>query len=310
MLGNVIFQTVVSVIGAFLTPVLALRYFKRVRLERPSIGTFDGQDVVILGTFIVLLPLLYLVVPTHLLTAFLTITFASALYIGLRPLLPVGVILTLAGALIGANIVLTYRSLGTEQGWQGYWLLSSALVVLAAIGVSNLYVQGGMRLKHVAYLGLFLAVYDIFFATVIPLSPMLADTFQGQPLNAAFGFYLGGRQANLGIGDILLYCLYMIGAYKAYGRRGAITMLPVIVVFGAFLPGMSPLLIQHFVRVGIGIAVPAQLFFGPVAFLAYLWIRRAGPERSTGEWFAVQDAAGRAPARTRRRARPATQPVR
>jgi len=248
-------------------------------------------------------------VPTHVLTAFLTVTFASAMYIALRPLLPPLAILPLVAALITANIFVTYHMLGTERGWQTYWLLISTMVVLAAVGVSNLYVQGGMRLRHIAWLGLFLALYDITFATVIPLSPMLADTFEGQPLDAAFGFYMHGRQANLGLGDILLYALYMIGAYKAYGRRGAVVMLPVIGVFGALLPGLSPLLVQHFVRQGIGIAVPAQLFFGPVAFAAYLWLRRQGPERSTGEWFRVQDAAGRVPARARRRARPTTQPV-
>jgi hypothetical protein len=310
MLRNVIFQTAVSVFAALLIPSLALLYFKRVRLERPSIGTFNGRDVTILAAFIVVLPILYLVLPTQILTAFLTVTFASAMYIALRPLLPPLVILPLAGSLITANILVTYHALGTERGWQAYWLLISTMVVLAAVGVSNLYVQGGMRLRHIAGLGLFLAVYDIFFATIIPLSPMLADTFEGQPLDAAFGFYMHGMQANLGLGDILVYALYMIGAYKAYGRRGAAVMLPVIGVFGAFLPGLSPLLIQHFVREGIGIAVPAQLFFGPVAFAAYLWLRRQGPERSTGEWFRAQEAAGHAQTRTRRRARPAAQPAR
>jgi hypothetical protein len=68
-------------------------------------------------------------------------------------------------------------------------------VVLAAVGVSNLYVQGGMHLRHVAYLRLFLGLYDVVFTMVLPLTQRLADTFEGRPLDAAFGFYMGGRQA-------------------------------------------------------------------------------------------------------------------
>ena len=310
MLGDVLFQTGIAVVGALVIPPLALLYFKRVRLERPSIGAFNGRDVAILGVFIVALPTLYLFLPTPVLIGFLTLTFVSALYIGLRPLLPVPAILGLAAVLITANILVTQRMLGTERGWQIYWALNSILVILAAVGVANLYVQGGMRLRHIAWFALFLGLYDLTFTSIIPLTPQLADTFEGQPLDAAFGFYMAGRQADLGLGDLLLYALVMVGAYKAYGRRGALTVLPLIGIFGALLPGLSPLAMQHFVREDIGIVVPAQVFFGPVAFGAYHWLRhRLGPERSTGQWFAVQDAAGRSPARQRRRARPATQPA-
>jgi hypothetical protein len=310
MLGDVLFQTVVVFFGSLLIPGLALLYFKRVRLERPSIGAFNLRDIAILAVFIVALPILYLVLPTNVLTVFLTVTFASGMYIALRPMLPPLAILALAAVLISANIFVTYHLLGTEAGWQLYWLLISTMVVLAAVGVSNLYVQGGMRLRSIAVFGLFLALYDMFFTMVIPLTPRLADTFEGQPLDAAFGFYLNGRQADIGLGDMLVYALFMIGAYKAYGRRGALLMFPVIGVFGALIPGLSPLVLQHFVRGDIGIVVPAQMFFGPVAFAVYLWLRRQGPERSTGEWFRFQEAAGRAPTRARRRARPATQPAR
>ena len=65
---------------------------------------------------------------------------------------------------------------------------------------------------------------------------------------------------------------------------------------------------QGLVREGIGIVVPAQTFFGPVAFLAYRWLSRRTPERSMGEWFKLQDEAGRLPAGMRRRARPAAEP--
>ena len=67
---------------------------------------------------------------------------------------------------------------------------------------------------------------------------------------------------------------------------------------------------QNFVREGQGIVVPVQIFFGPVAFLAYRYLRSTGPERTAGEWFAAQDAAARQPIRVRQRTRPAAQPAR
>jgi hypothetical protein len=70
---------------------------------------------------------------------------------------------------------------------------------------------------------------------------------------------------------------------------------------------MSPVLLSSFVRQGIGLVVPAQAFFGPVAIATYFWLSRSGPERSMKEWYKVQDAAGRQIVRVRRpvRARPA-----
>lgn len=52
-------------------------------------------------------------------------------------------------------------------------MLTSAVVLVAAVGVSNLYVQGGLRLQQVAWFTVFLAGYDLIFSTVIPLTPKL-----------------------------------------------------------------------------------------------------------------------------------------
>ncbi len=41
--------------------------------------------------------------------------------------------------------------LGTISGWQLSWIENDIIVVLAAVAVVNLYVQGGMRLRHVAW---------------------------------------------------------------------------------------------------------------------------------------------------------------
>ena len=56
-----LFELVVALIGCDRDQLLALYYLRRVRLERPAIGTFNRRDIGILFSFIVLLPILYVV---------------------------------------------------------------------------------------------------------------------------------------------------------------------------------------------------------------------------------------------------------
>ena len=52
MNGETAFQIGVAVVGSLLTVLCALAYFRRVRLERPPIGTFNTRDLCVLGVFI------------------------------------------------------------------------------------------------------------------------------------------------------------------------------------------------------------------------------------------------------------------
>jgi hypothetical protein len=286
MLEQTIFQTIVVLFGALATTAAALVYFRRVRLDRPAIGCFNGRDILILFGFIATLPVLYLYLPPIVLTLFLVLTFVSALSIGYRPLLPSIVLWPAIGLLIATNIVVARHLLGTTRGWQLYWGLTSVAVLCAAVAVSNLYVQGGMRLRHVAWFALGLAVYDPIFSFWIPLTARLADTFAGFPLDPSIGFRSGLNSANIGIGDLLVYSTFAVAAYKGYGRRGAKLAFALVTVFGAFAPSLAPLVLSAVVRGNVGVVVPAQLFFGPAAFLGYRLLARSGPERTMGAWLA------------------------
>src|SRR5437762_13760603 len=112
MVGQSVFQAVVVLIGSVVSCLCALAYFRRVRMERPPIGTFNGRDVVVLMVFIVTLPILYLMLPSSVLTGFLLLTFVSAMYIGLRPVLRPRVLWPAMAALIVANFFVTYTRLG------------------------------------------------------------------------------------------------------------------------------------------------------------------------------------------------------
>ena len=121
---------------------------------------------------------------------------------------------------------------------------------------------------------LFLAIYDIFFTRVIALTPVLAVALQGRPLDPSVGFAAGAYNANVGLGDLLVFCLFTIAAYKGHGRRGAVTALGVIAVFGAVAPSVTPLVAPGLFGTTAAAFVPIQALFGPAAFVAYRWLAR------------------------------------
>jgi len=276
--------------AAVLTSGTALFYLRRITLDRPAIGTFNGRDIRVLFVFIVFLPLLYALLPHWALTCFLSITFASALSIGLRPLLGPAALWLTVGTLIGASIWLSRTMLGTVWGWQLSWLEGDLLVTLAAVAIANLYVQGGMKLKHVSWFALTLGVYDVLFTTVLPVNSHLAEEFLGWPLDPSFGMRFGLYNATIGIGDLLVYALFLIAAFKAYGRLAGRVAMGLIVVFGVGAVAAAPLVLDNFITARTDVAIPAQTLFGPAAFVAYLWMRRRyGRERTMQEFLASAD---------------------
>ena len=195
---------------------------------------------------------------------------------------------------------MTETLLGTRAGWQLYWVLTNIVVLLAVVGVSNLYVQGGMSLRHIAWFALFLAFYDAFFALVIPITQKLADSFEGRPLDPSIGFSMWSFNANIGLGDLLVFCLFIVAAYKGFGKKGVLSSFVIISIFGILIPSLAPLVIVSFVRGTTGIVVPVQMFFGPAAFVTYLWLSRHTPERSMAQWLNIQAAGERPTTRTSR----------
>ena len=258
-------------------------------------GTFNARDVVILLIFIGILPFVYGWLPDTLVTCLLAVTFASALYIGYRPLLgSVGIWLGI-GLLFGFNIWSSHHLMGTIPGWQLWYTEQSIMVGLSAIAVCNLYLQGGMKLRHVAWLSLGLAGYDVLFASYYPLTGELIARYITHPLTPVVGMRFGEVDYAVGLGDLLVYSLFFVAAYKAYGARAAKIAAAVIVVMGGFATAFIPFLF-NFSNANLDILIPAQSLFGPVAFLTYLWMKRHyGRERTMAEYLASQDDTAAAP---------------
>jgi hypothetical protein len=193
------------------------------------------------------------------------------------------------GLLIGLNIYTSDHLLGTTLGWQLWWLELSVMVGLGAVAVANLYVQGGMRLQHVAWLSLALAVYDLIFATILPLTDKLVANYLSHPLDPLLGMRFGIDNYGVGLGDLLVYALFLTAVYKAYGKHAARLGLGLIVVVGAAVVSFVPLAF-NFLDVELDVLVPSQVFFGPSAFLFYLWLKhRYGRERTMAEYLASDD---------------------
>ena len=263
------------------------------RLDRPPIGTFNGRDIVVLLAFISALPFLYGYLPYWLITCLLVLTFSSALYIGYRPVLGAGRTWLGIGLLIGLNVWTSHHLMGSTAGWQLWWAELSILVGLGAIAVSNLYIQGGMKLRYVTWLAVGLAVYDIIFATLLPLTDELVAGYLAHPLDPLLGMRFGIDNYGVGLGDLLVYSLFLVATYKAYGAKAARIAYGLIVLMGAFVTAFIPFLL-NFLDTELDLLVPAQALFGPAALVCYLWMkRRYGRERTMGEYLASADAAPR-----------------
>lgn len=285
----------VITIGVTVICAGALAYFRRVRMERPAVGTFNTRDVVILLIFIGVLPFVYGWLPVPLVTCLLAVTFASALYIGYRPMLgSVGIWLGI-GLLFGFNIWSSHHVMGTIPGWQVWYTEQSIVVGLGVIAVCNLYLQGGMKLRHVAWLSLGLAFYDVLFAAYYPLTGRLLARYITHPLTPVLGMRFGEVDYAVGLGDLLVYSLFFVAAYKAYGARAAAIAAGVIVVMGGFATAFIPFLF-NLQNANLDTLIPAQSLFGPAAFAAYLWMKRHyGRERTMAEYLASQDGAAAVP---------------
>nr|MBA2554084.1 hypothetical protein [Geodermatophilaceae bacterium] len=132
----------------------------------------------------------------------------------------------------------------------------------------------------------------------------LVQGFLGYPLNPSFGMRLGLYNATIGIGDLLVYGLFTIAAFKAYGRQAARISLALVAVFGAAAPGCAGLIFESLTDARTDLIVPAQTVCGPVAFIAYLWMKHHfGRERTMEEFLASSDVVRPAPVE------PALQPV-
>ncbi|WP_433172662.1 hypothetical protein [Actinoallomurus sp. CA-150999] len=272
---------------ALAVPLGAVLYFRKVRVPRPPVGTFNGRDIAVMMGFVLALPFLYLALPGAALPVVLCLVFAGGLTVGYQPVVARNLLRWSAILALLATDFTSRLLLGGNS--PVYWLANSCVVGLIVVSATNLNVQGGMRLRNIAWFVLLLGAYDLTFATVLPLTQRLADAIQGYPFAPSAGLRVGDLGAVIGMGDLLAYALFTTAAYKAYGAAGLRTALPLVVVFGALAPAVAPPVIGWLTGHTPSL-IPAQVCFAPAAFIGYLVLRRHGPERRMRDYLAPAEA--------------------
>lgn len=142
-------------------------YFRRYEIARPPIGVFNLKDIALMICCIILVPFLYLVLPSWFAAGLLGLLTLSVLFFTGEPLLPTRWIIWL-GALvlllldIGAALVL-----GTKHN--GFFAINNAVLIIVIVGISNLWAQSGMKARDATLLGMLLAVYDVIATFQLPL---------------------------------------------------------------------------------------------------------------------------------------------
>ncbi|MBW5483340.1 hypothetical protein [Streptomyces bambusae] len=291
---TVFYQLAVTTALALAVVTGAITYFRRIRTPRPPVGLFNGRDIFLMMGFVLALPYVYLALPGATLPVVLALVFAGGLSVGYTPVIANGRLRWTLIVLLIASVLVFHLAFGETAA--PYWVANSCVVGLVVVSATNLNVQGGMRLGNVAWFLLALAVYDAFFAWVVPLTEELADAVQGYPYAPAAGLRIGeDLGAVVGMGDLLAYALFTTAAYKAYGKAGLTTGLALVTLFGA----VAPVAALHLITAVTGHApalIPAQVFFGPAAFIGYVLLRRRGPERRMVELPPLERATAVVPA--------------
>jgi hypothetical protein len=286
-----------------LVPIVALRYLRRARVDRPPVGVFNGRDLAVVGTVLVILPAVYLRLPAAVLGAVFGLLSVAILYFALTPVVGPRRSL-LVGAVLVALDVLFWR-IGREQHPWLFPAINNLTLAIAVVGVGNLWVQSGIRASHVALLACGLSVFDAGATLALPLMGEFVDRISTLPLTPMLTWGSGPGAVGIGLGDILILVVWTLVAEKAFSRRagtaaaalGAACVAALFTVFWLDL---------------VNRPLPAMLLLGPCIAIHYgVLIRRIGRERTFAQyeatltWTSRTDDTAARPARSE----PATTPV-
>ena len=263
------------------TLLLAWLYFRRYAVTRPPIGVVNLADVAVMIGAIVLIPYLYLSLPLWLMVGLLALGLFSIAYNAWEPVLRRRwAVWSVAALLVGADLVAAFSG-GTASA--PFFAVNNLVLLVAIVGVANLWAQSGMKARDLVLLTAALTVYD-FIATSrltmmgdmitrtshIPFLPMVA-----WPVSAS-GAWLG-----IGLGDLSFAAVFPLVMRKAFGRTaGLIAMLVALgAIAGLLAVAQLGLLREVF---------PVMVVLGPLTVLQYAYWRRRGHERTTWQYLQAE----------------------
>lgn len=267
-------MTGLSVCVALLMAVAGL-YLTRVRVPRPPVGVYVPADIVMLCVGVVLAPLIYLALPGAVDSALFGLVLCLAVQFTLAPVC--GGRWAWCLALLAAAVTVAFDVVagGSDVGVR---ICTDVLLATAVVGVTNLWVQSGMRASHTAALAGALTFYDLVATTLTHVTERFADQVAGRPFAPLLALTGGGRPVAVGLGDLLLLVLFPLVAAKAYGRTAAVVAGVVGVTVTSAISALFALGV-------LSSGFPLLTALGPLIVAQHvLWSRHTGGERTTAAW--------------------------
>ncbi len=288
-MNSALAEIVVIVLIPAVAILLGVLYFLRVRMERPPVGVYTLGDVMIMMTAVLVIPVVYLALPSSAVATVLGLMTVFAIQMTLAPLLPGRVALLVAFGAAALDLVLFLSGSSAATAW------NNVLLLILVIGVCTLYVQSGIKARDVAVFALLLAGYDLVATTMLPMMGDFLRKVIDLPFAPVFAWWGGPQPVVIGLGDVLMFVLWTLVSFKAFGRDAGLLAAGVSLALAAtlVLAMRTGLLTEPF-----PLMVPA----GPLMALQYLfWRRVRGPERTTAAYQASREATAprvlRAPAK-------------
>jgi hypothetical protein len=279
-------STPAVVIVCFVATALTLGwvYFHHVRMDRPPIGVFSLWDVVGLLIGVTVMPYVYLVLPSMAAGGLLGLGMLSILACTSEPVIRPRMLrwLLLVG-LMGAD-VLAANLLPSDSSAR--YLANNVVLVLVAVGASNVWAQNGLRALDSVILGLGLAVYDLLATSVFGQTDDVLQRLAGLPFApmVAWPTSTVGHWLSIGLGDVLLASLFPLVLCRAFGRAAGLMAFCVALSVPAILLALPA-----------GATFPLMVVLGPAMGLQYVcWRWWNGAERTTHQYLHPTEWAGAA----------------
>ncbi|MFL6144226.1 MAG: hypothetical protein ACJ72N_20470 [Labedaea sp.] len=253
-------------------------YFRRVRVDRPPVGVFNLRDVIFTFVVLIIIPPLYLDLPTWLVASILVVMATGLSYLTTRPMVGGRIAIAVAGGLAISEVTLTLGGYGQSAG---FVILNDLAVGLLVVGVCNIWAQSGVRAREIVVFASAVAVFDLVAVWLMPLMLEFFTQVRALPFAPMLAVGTGADAVVIGMGDLLFVVLWPLVAAKAFGRGAG------LLAAGGTLGCVLALGIAFTANV-FTVALPAMVFIAPVVLVQYLLFRRRyRVERTTGEYQAV-----------------------
>ncbi len=264
--------------GGTLAALLSWCYFRRYQVTRPPVGVFNVRDVAILLTAIVLVPYVYLHLPLAVVAALLALTISSILWFTLEPVVRSRwLVLGAVSCAIGADIALVV----TDGAFSNTFLaVNNLLMIVAVVGVANLWAQSGMGACEVTLLAAGLAIYDFIATSQLTLMTDLIGRLSENPFVPFLAWDAHGAGLGVGLGDLLLISAFL-AMRKSFGRRaGGFALAVGIAVLAGALALIELKVVDE--------AIPVMVAVGPLMVTQYAFWNRRVAQRTTFQYLQAE----------------------